>query len=428
MIFVFTYLFVYLYLILNGMNYASLFSLYFISFGVFVGGRFIYVFFNDLFMGGWANLSILFDLDYMTISNFNYNENLDTFNLVISWLFFPAIGYLFTLDGKSKDVLSIEFSPSEVKRALKMAILFFLIQLPEQIYAIITVSSKGYYALYSDFSYSKIYQYARYLFLISGSIALIEPKTRKWIFFLLIINGVLSGITGARGMLITTLLSIIFIIGLFHKVSLKRLLIFLIGLYFSIFLLTFLSPRYENSATLSDFARDIVDFFYARGGIIGVIGYSIHSVGDITLALKLGWFIPGLERLVSYLGGEEITNQTESFSRLVSYTANPEAFYNGQGLGSSIISESYLVTDDFMLAALLSLAVGFTLGFYEKNMRKSKIMFMVVIAISPNIFFSVRDSLDSIYLLAAKYYILSWIVYFLIRKISFNSLRGSINK
>ncbi len=51
-IFVFTYLFVYLYLILNGMNYASLFSLYFISFGVFVGGRFIYVFFNDLFMGG----------------------------------------------------------------------------------------------------------------------------------------------------------------------------------------------------------------------------------------------------------------------------------------------------------------------------------------------------------------------------------------
>ncbi|HAL9372193.1 TPA: hypothetical protein OW934_004655 [Escherichia coli] len=100
---------------------------------------------------GGANLSILFDLDYMTISNFNYNENLDTFNLVISWLFFPAIGYLFTLDGKSKDVLSIEFSPSEVKRALKMAILFFLIQLPEQIYAIITVSSKGYYALYSDF-------------------------------------------------------------------------------------------------------------------------------------------------------------------------------------------------------------------------------------------------------------------------------------
>ena len=75
----------------------------------------------------------------------------------------------------------------------------------------------------------------------------------------------------------------------------------------------------------------------------------------------MGWFIPRLERLVSYLGGEEITNQTESFSRLVSYTANPEAFYNGQGLGSSIISESYLVTDDFMLVALLSHAVGFTL-------------------------------------------------------------------
>ena len=48
----------------------------------------LYMFFNDLFMGGEANLSILFDLDYMTISNFNYNENLDTFNLVISWLFF----------------------------------------------------------------------------------------------------------------------------------------------------------------------------------------------------------------------------------------------------------------------------------------------------------------------------------------------------
>ena len=77
---------------------------------------------------------------------------------------FPAIGYLFTLDGKSKDVLSIEFSPSEVKRALKWQFYSFLIQLPEQIYAIITVSSKGYYALYSDFSYSKIYQYARYLF------------------------------------------------------------------------------------------------------------------------------------------------------------------------------------------------------------------------------------------------------------------------
>ncbi|MEX5796895.1 O-antigen polysaccharide polymerase Wzy [Enterobacter hormaechei] len=265
-------------------------------------------------------------------------------------------------------------------------------------------------------------------FLLCSAIALTETRCRKWIFILFLINGFLSGVTGARGTLITLLFSIIFIAGLFKRIAFFRLVLLLLLLYVILFLLTFLSPRYSESASFSAFINDLLNFLYARGGVVGVIGYAMHAVGDIALPLKLGWLFPGLSRIVALMAGIEITPENESISRVISYVANPNAFMNGQGLGSSIISESYLVTGNIPLACFLSFLIGITLGCYEKYMRYNKIIFMVVIAISPNIFFSVRDSLDSLYMLAFKFTLFSLVLYFFISKCTLFGNRGDYNK
>ncbi len=91
-VFVLSYVFCYFYLALNGMNYASLYSLYYISFGVFIGGRFIYVFITDS-VTGWEviSLSKLFDLDFLVASEFSYVQILETFYLIISWQYYLAL-------------------------------------------------------------------------------------------------------------------------------------------------------------------------------------------------------------------------------------------------------------------------------------------------------------------------------------------------
>lgn len=417
-VFVVSYMFCYFYLILNGMSYASLFSLYYISFGVFIGGRFIYVFVIDSIISlEVVSLSKLFDLDFLITTAFSYNQMLDTFFLIISWAILPCLGYLF-VSSSNKDI-HIKFTSLQSRRAFILCILLFLIQLPEQLQAIYLVWTKGYFSLYSDFDFSKLSQYAKYFFLLCGAAALTNEKYRKWIFILFIMNGVISGITGARGTLITLLFSLIFITGLFKRIAFFKLLLLLIMLYLALFVLTFLSPRYSESASFSHFIYDFLNFFYARGGVIGVIGYAVHSVSDISLPLKFGWIIPGLGRVVALLSDLEIKPENETISRVISYVANPSAFMGGQGLGSSIISESFLITRSFPLACLLALIVGLTLGCYEKYMRYNKIIFMAIIAISPNIFFSVRDSLDSIYMLALKFMFFASVLYFFISKFTF---------
>ncbi|HGY1809603.1 TPA: O-antigen polysaccharide polymerase Wzy [Citrobacter braakii] len=414
-VFIVLYVFCYFYLVFNGMNYASLFSLYYISFGVFIGGRFIYVFIADSIIG-WevVSLSKLFDLDFLVTTAFSYKQILETYFLILSWAILPCAGYL--LVSSSNKEIHFSFTPSQISRAFWLSIFFFLMQLPEQLQAIYLVWMKGYFALYSDFDFSKVNQYAKYFFLLCGAVALTDEKYRKWIFILFIMNGGLSGVTGARGTLITLLFSLIFISGLFKRIALFRLLLLMIMLYLMLFALTFLSPRYSESAVFSHFIYDLLNFFYARGGVIGVIGYSIHSVGDISLSLKLGWLFPGVGRIVALLTDLEIKPENESISRVISYVANPVAFMDGQGLGSSIISESYLITGGLFSACFVSLIFGCTLGCYEKYMRYNKIIFMAVIAISPNIFFSVRDSLDSMYMLAFKFIIFAYILYFFISK------------
>ncbi len=295
----------------------------------------------------------------------------------------------------------IEFPHSPFLNKLSTAL--FLVATPgtftKYIIELKFILSRGYLAVYDgsfdDISYpvwtagsGTLMETAYCLFLAS------RPSKKKFfiissIFFVLKLADVMKG---GRSRLF---LPVIFLVWYYYSflkpnssVSLKKILLFgLGGIFFAQVMVQF---RMGNSIILDNMG-DLVTIFFAQQGVsLLVLGYMVyyeplfinHGAPYILYPLVLWDSFNG--QTVDY------AQNTLSLGHKLSYFLSPEAYLDGEGIGSSHLAEFW---DLGWLGALsMCLLLGYGIRYFEKAVRRSRTVMYLSFILVPTIVYMPRAS------------------------------------
>lgn len=367
-------------------NPVSLYFLFYITFGLFIGGRFFYSFiqyyilFNDS-----LSANQLFDQYRMVVTDFSNEQISYTFSLVINWLSFSCVGFLITYQRNFNDGFYI-FVPQKIsKYSFYLFSLISIYLFIDKLLILKDVYSHGYLSLYKrgdEYTTDNIITVIlNILLMFSFSLSVLSQKYRRKAILILLFVGIVDGLTGRRSAFVTKLFAIIITIGVFRKIDFKKLLEYVFLIYIAmtaIFLFSARNIAPENKN--SNFIENSIGFLESQGTTLGVIGFSIHEVKDISLRLKIKTFMP-LTNAIYTTFFSKIEFYERSIGQYISYEANTAAYLNGGGLGSSIVSESYLVFPSITLCMIFAFLFGFFLNQIESKKNKSLLFFIINISI-----------------------------------------------
>ncbi|HIF9359236.1 TPA: O-antigen polysaccharide polymerase Wzy [Photobacterium damselae] len=384
--FVLLYFIIGLSLIIFRVNPVSLYFLFYITFGLFIGGRFIYSFIHCyVFFDGGLNISQLFDQYRMVVTGFSYEQISYTFTLVVNWLSFSCVGFLITYKRKLTYGVDIFVSPKISKYAFWLFVFISTYLFLTKLLILKDVYVHGYLSLYrrgDEYTSDNIITVVlNILLMFTFALSSISKKYRRRAIFILFLVGVVDGLTGRRSAFVTKLFAIIITIGVFKKIDLKKLIKYVVIIYIAMTTIFLFSARNTSQETKnSNYIENSIGFLESQGTTLGVIGFSIHEVKDISLRLKLKTFIP-LTNAIYTTFFSKIEFYERSIGQYISYEANSAAYMNGGGLGSSIVSESYLVFPNIILCVIFAFLFGFFLNQIESKKNKSLLFFIINISI-----------------------------------------------
>ncbi|MEC6798267.1 O-antigen polysaccharide polymerase Wzy [Photobacterium sp. S4TG1] len=379
----------------NNISFTSLGFLFFISLNIFIFGRFYAVLISSLIGGDYNyNIQDIFLLNWMTLYVPTYDESIKIFSIINIFFVLFYIGYIVTWNIKYKSgILSIK---GNMKNINKIKIIFYIITLFKIVSLILVVKSvyeHGYLSLYSNQTQGK-YDSAiiNMIFYVLFSILIVfDTKNYKKYLFILFCLTLISGLTGSRGALVTGLLTILYIYGLNYRINLKKLILYCSIVFFLMMIILSLSSREDSSLSLS-VSEFIPTFLYKQGVTLGVISYSLADNLVFPIHTKLQALLPLVFRFVSAF--EPINFYTANISTFISYSANPMLFNNGNGLGSSIISEIYILSSNIVLFAIISFFLGSFLAKSESLVYSNSTIKILLLTVVPIVIFSPRSGLN----------------------------------
>jgi hypothetical protein len=388
-------------LIFNRVKITSIFYIFILTYIIFVFGRFFSVVFSDLLSLPMRvdNLKSLFSLLFMVNYQPTYEKITTIFLLTNGFVLFLFIGFLLssTLYDKSEEINNNDiFDIAILKWAFYILFIFNFIKILNMIWL---TYQQGYMALYASqstgsFSIGTVH----ILFMVVFGLVTYKKSDYKSFLILFVIYSLLCGLTGARGGLVTGLLTSIYVYSKHNKVDVFKLIVMLVSTVLFMVLIFNLSSRAETSSLSSHgFIEKIIDFLYIQGNTLSIIGYSISGKVDYPPQAIYQAFLP-LAFRIYILFHSNVEFYTANISAVTAYTANPEQYLAGYGLGSSIVSETYNIFAKTITTSLfISFFLGFFMGKAEAISKYNIIYWAALLSIIPNILFLSRSGYNDIF-------------------------------
>lgn len=410
---VFTSIMVIIFLLryVNKINIVSLYSLFFITTILFLGGRFL-----SIFLG--YDKAPLFEIDFFTYHKLNNYESSMLFYWLMIGLYSLEIGfYISRLMIKERSYKNIKLHNNKVILYLLLLILYiFTIQ--QLISNFQLVISGGYLALYANQGELTNYTYSFTAFVQILSLATLgiylSQDNRKlrnlFIIFLILIN-VSSVIMGGRGGFSAF---IIFLIWYFYDYGNRKanpLKVVSYGSLLLIFLsvlVKFISLRDLNTETTSVIGQ-ILEFLYGQGITLMVFNESM-GVENYPINAYFQNFIAGFSFFYSRLV-EDIPFYKLSFNSYNSYSINSAEFLQGYGMGWSLFSDAYLHGLRNPILYSIFLAVfSYLLNYLQINLNKSIYSKIIAISLFIPIMTLPRAGLNNVIPIAYYVIVMYWVI------------------
>ncbi|MDA3978377.1 O-antigen polysaccharide polymerase Wzy [Gallibacterium sp. AGMB14963] len=373
----------YFYGIIWGILYIKKYPLALIMislFGVFIYSRFILDFFDLL----------PYDIKLQTRFIGNYfsegtiKQTLIVYIISITGL---IIGFVFS-DLKSINCHSYKKNLDDggEKIIFKLGILFLILSIPGLIYKmyylIEMVNSSGYLALYKDASPSGIYrviEFISYKLYILGVCLLLSCKLSKKVFYiiaaLIIIISLIYLFLGKRGDLG---ISVIFLIWywfsyIFYRKKITKSMILGIITLFFILITSFQFVNYSRSHQEAN-SLSLLDFIASQGVSGTVLPYYLEYMNIIDDGSYPYILAPIMDRMNRGEASVEVLNKTNYLGYELTYAISPNAYLDGEGVGTSFIAELY--EGGYLCVFLGMLILGYFVVFFEKNKMSSYLKFI----------------------------------------------------
>lgn len=365
------------------------FILFYLTFGLFIGGRFFAV-------GFGYNESIFaptFFWDYYV----DDVRKIEIMRYVIGFILMSMIGYVLSKGiklGKLKklDFRISNFTIKELNNFLKLCFPLFLITtLYYSGTDLIRVIKGGYLALYLG-RQTESYAVGASIILALNSaffgIALGygDQKNKNKYLFLFIIRAIIDVIIGSRRSFGAMLLVFLWLWSEKKKISFKKISFFIL-LSFSILLIvaSFSLRAISPNSNMLDSNQLIYSFLYSQGITLMVFDSS-RLITDYPVIGYFNSVFPGTNLLYSQLTFKTLFPKDIGWSNWMCYQFNPEYFESGAGLGWSLLSDIYLYSGRiFPFFLILSSTWALFIGVWERIAKYSRFMnawmFMVIMPI-----------------------------------------------
>ncbi|HBM7525933.1 TPA: O6 family O-antigen polymerase, partial [Escherichia coli] len=222
----------------------------------------------------------------------------------------------------------------------------------------------------------------------------IQFRTNKKFLFIAICIAAFSTLKGSRSEAITFLLTVTCIY--FNEVKTRnlRLLITMIFVFSVIFVISEFISMWRTGGSFFQLMQGnnpVINFVYG----MGVSYLSIYQSVKLQLlsgGYNVTYLFSQLIITCSSIFNVKLSLPEISYSHLASYTANPELYNLGFGLGGSYLAESFLafgLIGCFIIPFLLLL----NLNVLEKYTKNKPIIYFVYYSVLPPILFTPRETL-----------------------------------
>lgn len=404
----------------SGIKLNSIFMLFLVAFSVFIFGRYIFVVLNFVFFN--INKSDkLFNLTWM--NNFVPNAEQGRSLFFISNIFILTLFAGYFLKFKRYSSQERVRQPEHINQLKIISKFFVWVLLPFHTYSIfgayIATLDGGYLALYSSQGDSGGQKSSLLSTLLYISLfTLIALREKKYVYITIAIF-ILTALTGTRGLLVTGFLSLLYVLDRngIAKVSNLKLILSLLPVYFLMKFVTGFSTRFND--VVDETSTHFV-FLYEQGITLSVIGYSIFSNLQYELHTLMQSFVPGFFRIYK-LFDPEIPFYHASVTSFISYSANPKMFLSGAGLGSSIISELFILSmSSIIVFSIFSFFIGCFLAYLESWSYKNYKVFIFTCSMLPIFLFSPRNGFNVLFITGIYSFIIIYLMSLSAKYMNFN--------
>ncbi|MFA0062719.1 O-antigen polysaccharide polymerase Wzy [Vibrio breoganii] len=374
-----------------GLHLNSTYSLFLVSFGVFIGGRyFAYLLDNSL---------LLFDMHFFISYNLNNIEAIELMSYLILGVCFLDIGYKSAmLSGKTFSNISIDHD--WMRKFCILSLLLSPIFIVEML-----MSLKG--ALSGGYLTSKLYQAQSYNFPLSSLAQTIFGiafgysmvfNYRKKVFIAILIYVMLSSLLiGARGPIITGMFLYIWMkgkngeqkVGVIKILSLGLLAIVAISYFIQMY-----SFRANGEGFDIELGNYITHFIYEQGISVMVFDVSM-KVDDYPILAYFQTFIPGASALASIFFPVEY--YMTGFQHYMARALDPDLFNAGFGLDWTLFSDFYVFGGENLLGfCIVAFGFGALLAFLQ-NSTIHGFWLVLLFSLFTRLMFLPRSSLSTIF-------------------------------
>lgn len=380
---IYSYLFIFDYIIaFLGIWYTSgkkitPFVLFYMTFGLFIGGRFIAVALSPYYDTLWD--PTIFIRKFKPSNELNQ----ETFINIIEFILFVSIGYIII---KKINIIKpskknyFDFSDKEKNILNKILTYIFPILFIYIIYgsvkAFIEAISGGYLSLYEgqgaddEGGFVNSIFSTLYSIFFGMALAIGFNNNRKKYICLFVINAFIIMMVGSRGGFGASILLLLWIYSDTHKISIKKLATYgITSILLLLFIFSFSIRGQAKGFSLDDLNLVLATFFYGQGVSMMVFNVSklVPSFPTLSYFTAVFPFAVPIYRIVS---GEKLSSFDFSFSNYLSYYINPNLYFEGQGLGWTILGDIYLLSfNSVVLFCLLALILGSGFAWVENKAK-----------------------------------------------------------
>lgn len=321
------------------LEFLHLYSLFFLTSIVFLGGRFIGTLIDPTLN--------TFDLDFFVKTRLDSFYKQKVFYLIMLGFLSLELGFYLSslLNRKSNVNKKLEI---KLHKYFFWLIIFLALVLEfyKGITSLFTVLQGGYHALYADQVENYSFKFGLISKLLSGlAIVLVcmqpNKRVRNFVFYTLLLISFLELIAGSRGGFITYILFMMWYFNKYgeNKISVVKLVILMLSILIfltSIFsLLTFRYVDENNNGLIAS----VGNFFYGQGITLMVFAESI-KIDSYPIIPYFQNFIPGFSYIYSIFNGP-IYSYDNNFGYYLGYTLNSTMHEQGYGLGWSFFGDAY---------------------------------------------------------------------------------------
>ncbi|AYO52796.1 O-antigen polysaccharide polymerase Wzy [Acinetobacter wuhouensis] len=421
LIFVGYVFFVYIFRYVNKVNLVEIYSLFFVTTLIFMGGRFF-----AILLG--YNANPLFELDFFTYRLLNDKEKSLLMFLLFLGLSSLEVGYYAS---------KLLFKPIEFKKSVKEintnSLLIFMVFVVGVYVAyttytnINTVLKGGYLELFIDsqnsgYSYNFLNNVQTLMYALVGIICIQKNKNMQNLY-LFILGGYFLGVifTGSRGSFVCFIL---FLMWYFNDFGVKRVNALKVFTYFALIFLGLNTVYYmftlrKMSSDVNDsldFYQKILQFLYDQGVSLFVFNESLY-LSNYPIHQYFQNFLPGSTFIASLLGGD-IRPENKSFVTYLNSQLNPQLFEQGFGLGWAFFADAYRYSFDIIyLYCFFIISFSIFINWLQLNLYRNRLVMVIAATILIHVLFLPRGSLNTVFPLI--FY--TSILYFLV--ISFKNKR-----